>query len=260
MTQKIFNTLQKIPPTVRSVWGALIVALLVHLLLALLFRHTPAQSRYDSGELSKVGRIVLSDKSNAEFAEWMKNHDPAVMTISDPVLGYSSVLNSAKLRTEPEDLPNLMQPVIPQKKSGIHQIGQLKVANNNLLMPYSSKRNGIFAKSNGVQLPVVVNGEYSSQLAAVLPGVLAELPPDKLSAIRQLPETIVEIVPGRFAGTMPRIVLQKSCGNGELDRKAVETIYKYILKNAGDAGHNGKVLFIWRNVRLPETVGKEQKI
>ena len=261
MTQKIFNTLQKIPPSVRCVWGAVLVALLVHLLLLLLFSHTPAQSAYDAGELPKVGRIVLSDKSNAGFAQWMKNHDPAVMTMPDTVRGYSSVLNSTAVRPEPEDLPNLMQPVIPQPKSSIRQIAPLKVANTNLLLPYSIARsNGDAAENRAVLPAVALNGEYSPQIDKILALELSEIPSAKLNNLQNLPDTVLEIVPGRLAAATPRVLLAKSCGNSELDRKAMETLYKYMLKSSPEAGYCGRALFIWQNVRLPETVDKESKI
>ena len=77
MTQKIVQTLQKVSPRSRCVWGALLIAAMVHLLLAVLFRHTPGTSRENVSELPRVGRIVLSDKGNEALARWMKNHDPA---------------------------------------------------------------------------------------------------------------------------------------------------------------------------------------
>ena len=122
MTQKIIHTLQKLPPERCRFFGALFIAVMVHLLLVLLVRHTPAESLQDTGELPKVGRIVLSDKSNAELALWVKNHDPAVMTTPDTVLGYSTVLNTATQRNEPEDLPNLVQPVMPQSKASVRAL------------------------------------------------------------------------------------------------------------------------------------------
>lgn len=255
MTQKIYRTLQNISRRSCSIWGALAAALLVHLLLALLFKHNPGENHKNVSELPRVGHIVLSSPSNAELTKWMKNHDPAVMTAADTQLGYSQIMNQKYLRSEPEDLPNLLQPVMPQKITGINQVSTLKTSgkvtlSGNIHFIQKSRQKAPEAET------AVLNGEYSAALGRLFAAMIAEnhpqLPPD----VNKLPDTVLEIVPGRLAETGSRVIVAQSCGNRELDRKAMETLYKYMLKGAADNGYCGKALFLWRNVKVPE----EQKI
>ena len=254
MTQKIFRTLQNISQRSCCIWGALIAAILVHVLLALLFKYTPAGSQHESGELPRVNRIVLSGKNNAELAQWMKNHDPAVMTAVDTRLGYSQVINQQYLRSEPEDLPNLIQPVMPQKITGINQVTELKLSYNGMISGniHILPPEKLPSKQNKWQKTAVLNGEYSAglseMLAAVLAGSSSQLPKD----IASLPDTGLEIIPARIAETGSRVITTQSCGNAMLDGKAVETLYKYMFKSTGENGLSGKVLFRWRNIKNME--------
>lgn len=261
MTQKIVQTLQKVSPRSRCVWGALLTAAMVHLLLAVLFRHTPGTSRENVSELPRVGRIVLSDKGNEALARWMKNHDPAVMTSSDPVLGYSSVMKKSYQRNEPEDLPNLLQVVMPQKVTNIYQVGKLKISPRGLLPEKSPVLlPGKADKANPMAETVTLNGEYSDDLSRMLTEFLAEYGMKNLHDMKKQANTELEIIPGRFADTGARVVLKKSSGSLLLDEKALEVIYRSITANTGKAECYGKVVFLWRNAAVAAEMYKEQKL
>lgn len=254
MTQKIYRTLQNISQRSCSIWGALVAALLVHLLLALLFKHTPGESQHTVGELPRVSHIVLSEKENVELARWMKNHDPAVMTAVNTQFGYSRVINQQYLRNEPEDLPNLMQPVMPQKITGINQVSTLKISNQGILPGniHILPPEKAFAPQNKWLKTVILNGEYSEELGRMLSVMFdnskLQLPPE----IAKLPDTQLEAVPGRTVETGSRIIVVQSCGNAALDRKALETLYKYMFKSTGGKLLSGEILFRWRNIKNME--------
>lgn len=253
MTQKIYRTLQNITQRSCCIWGALIAALLVHVLLALLFKHTPGENRQDVSELPRVGHIVLSSKNNAELAQWMKNHDPAVMTAADPLLGYSQIINQKHLRSEPEDLPNLMQPVMQQKITGINQVSTFKIPRKGVLpgnihmIPAEKNRYAGMEEAAAV----VFNGEYSSDLGKLFSALLAEIRQQLPADMEKLPDTQLEIVPGRFAETGSRVVVAQSCGNAVLDRKALETLHKYMFVKSGSTV-SGEAVFRWRNIKNME--------
>ena len=258
MTQKIMQTLQKVSPRSRRVWGALFIVIIVHLLLAVLFKHTPQASQENISELPRVGRIVLSSKDNDALVKWMANHDPAVMTAADPVLGYSCVMEKSYERSEPEDLPNLLQPVIPQKVSNIYQVGKLKISSRNLLPENSPVT--MLSKADTTEFMAVIassNNEYSSVVSRMMKGFITEYGEKNLQDLQKYADTELEIVPGRLADTGARVVLKKSSGNLLLDQKAVEVIHRSMLANTGNADYYGDVVFIWRNVA--KTL-KEQKL
>ena len=251
MTQKIYRTLQNISQRSCCIWGALTLALLVHVLLALLFKHTPGESRQDVSELPRVGQIVLSSRNNAELAQWMKNHDPAVMTAADTKLGYSKVINQKPLRSEPEDLPNLMQPVMPQKIAGAGKVSTLKVSRRGVL-PGSIHILAAEKSSAGkLSAAAALNGEYSADLSKLFAALLAESGQQLPADMKDLPDTRLEIVPGRISETGRRVIVAQSCGNVMLDKKALETLYKYMFKNTGSE-LSGEVVFRWRNIKNME--------
>ena len=258
MKQKILqHSLQKISPQDRCVWGALIIALAVHLLLALLFRHTPAQNSHDSSESPKVGSIVLSNTENAGLAVWMKNHDPAVMTVPDKVLGYSAVLGNEKPRSEPEDLPNLVQPVIPQKSPETTEVAKLKISIRGVLQESMIPQ---IYKVSKARPAVTLNGEYAGKISEILLAVLkadaVKLPEnqDKIS------DTALEIQPERLPGTGARVVLIRRSGSEALDAAAQKTLYKYMLTNDLPENFYGKLLFIWSNVKYITENNRKQAI
>ena len=245
MTQKILKTLHKISPEKRCIGGALLVALLIHLLMALLFGHTTGHSTENVSELPKVGRIVLDDKSNAELAVWMNNHDPQVMTAVDPVRGYSRVMSSDRKRSEPEDLPNLLQPVMPQKLTGISEAVKLKISGKELI-PHAVI--AILPAMESKTLPaVVIDGRYSEKLNSALQTELAKSNVKPLPDLQKLPDTAIE-VRREADGTENRMILLKSCGIAALDKTAVKIMRKYMQKNSGKSGIYNKVSFVWRNV------------
>lgn len=262
MTQKIVQTLQKFSPQSRCVWGALLIVAAVHLLLAVLFKHTPQASQENISELPRVGRIVLSDKSNENLVKWMKNHDPAVMTAVDPVLGYSQVMAKSYQRSEPEDLPNLLQPVMPQKSVAVHQTGRLEILSEKLL-PESTPVMLLHDKQTKAETAgflAVINGEYSAAISKKAAELLAGYDLKKLQELQKNSNTELEIVPGRLEDTGARVVLKKSSGSLLLDEKASEIIHKSMLANTGNAEYYGIVEFIWRNAAAAEPFIKEQKL
>lgn len=245
MTQKILKTLHKISPEKRCIGGALLTALIIHLLMALLFGHTTGHSTENISELPKVGRIVLDEKSNAELAVWMNNHDPRVMTAVDPVRGYSRVMNSDRKRSEPEDLPNLLQPVMPQKVTGIGEAAQLKISSKELI-PHGVIADLPAMESKTVPT-VVINGRYSDKFNGELYAELAKANLKPLPDMQKLPDTELE-VRREPDGTVNRMILLKSCGIAALDKTAVKIMRKYIQKNSGKSGVYSKASFVWRNI------------
>lgn len=261
MTQKIMQTLQKVSPQSRCVWGALFIVVMVHLLLAVLFKHTPQNSQENVSELPRVGRIVLSDKGNEALVKWLEYHDPSVMTAVDPVLGYSRVMETSYQRSEPEDLPNLLQPVMPQKVADIYQVGKLKISSCGLLPEKSpvlllSKAN----KANPMAEAVTLNGEYSEVLSRMMTEFLAEYSIKNLQDMKKQANTELEIMPGRLADTGVRVILKKSSGSLMLDEKALEVIYRSIPANSSSTGYYGNVEFIWSNAAVAAETLKEQKL
>lgn len=258
MTQKILNTLQKIPPESRCVWGALLLAVLLHVLLVLLFGHTPVRTQEDVGALPTVGRIILSDGSNAELAVWLKNHDPSVTTAADPVFGYSSVMSQEHLRNEPEDLPNLLQPVMPQNNTGISEVGELTISRKKLMPPGVFLHTAAIKPMPGAGVPVTIDGCYAYNINEMLTEVLKDV--KTLPELQKMSDTVLETVPGRMAGTTSRVILLKSSGNNQLDKLAVKTLHKYIMKKSNRFEPGGRAVFSWRNVKGSAGRETEQKL
>ena len=255
MTQKILHSLHKIFPQDRWVWGAFAAAIGVHVLLLLLFGITPAQSPQDAGELPKVGTIVLSDPNNAELAVWMKNHDPAIMTVPDRVLGYSAVLGSGKQRGEPEDLPNLVQPVIPQKKLPVRPIGKLKISGRGVL--HESNVPQIY-KAAAILPAVTLNGEYSAEIHKILTATLKENAGKLPVNWNKVSDTAFEFQPERLPGTGARVILTSGSGSDLLDDTARKTLHKYMLTRELPEKFYGRVIFIWGNIKsIPENNRKQ---
>ena len=255
--QKILHSLQKISPESRCIWGAFVTALLIHLFLMLLFDHTPAQNSQNSGELPKVGSIVLSDASNAELVVWMKNHDPSIMTVPDKVLGYSLVLGAEKQRSEPEDLPNIVQPVTVPKAVAADNIRPLDPVSRGVLYePFIAQKNNLAAR----QTAVTINGEYSAEAADILTLLLRENAGQLPSGGGKITDTGLELQPERIPGTGARVVLIRSCGNEILDKIAQNTMYKYLLTGPVAGNFYGRIFFSWSNIKNIPADNKERKI
>lgn len=92
---------QKFPLT------AILIAAAVHLLLLVLFRAPGNTHGGNIGETAGIIKIDLTRPENYSLAQWIENHDPALMTRADKTRGYSSVLSDVSVHTAPDDLPSV---------------------------------------------------------------------------------------------------------------------------------------------------------
>ncbi len=248
MTGKITTVLQKIPSQSRRLWGALLLAVLVHILLLSLFRAAPAGDALSYGELSKVNRIELDFPGNRQFARWLENHDPALMTSVDKSSGYSRILAKMHKRQVLEDLPSpllLSAPRTPQLPE-IKGCGTLQSSN---LQPDETFR--LTAAGSNVEAapPVVQNRKVPAAFPEMAMRMLERAYSSIPAAGRLLPATVIAVKSPRLTDMAQRLMIVQSCGNEVLDNAALRAVTFY-AGNEPESSADSEIFVNWSNINI----------
>ena len=249
MTGKITTAIQKISPQSRRLWSALLLAVLVHILLLSLFRAAPADDAFSYGELSKVNRIELDSPGNRQFARWLENHDPALMTGVDKSSGYSRILAKMHKRQLLEDLPSpllLSAPRTPQLPE-IRGCGTLQSSN---LQPDETFRLTAVGRSGAAAAPAVIQDR---KVPAALPERAISMLKKAYNSVpaegRLLPATVIAVKAPRLTGMAQRFMVVQSCGNETLDNAALRVV-KFYAGNAPENSTDSEIFVNWSNVNI----------
>lgn len=248
---------RKLAPKVRNFWGALLLAVLVHLLLLILFRASPMQSEMAQDGLPKVGRIELDDPANKAFAQWLKNHDPALLLAPGKNNNFGSVMQQTFQRNAVEDLPSLPHLSAPRRQEAARSaVARFKSAANTLLPEETSYLQSRRSAGKTAVTPVVYIDHRelaeAEKLVAVPAKLIAAMPAAGRS---KLQNTLIAVAPPRLKGMEARLNLTQSSGNDALDKAALQSAAAYLADQTGCNLY--QIEFNWQN--LPVSDDKEQK-
>ena len=218
---------RKFSPEKRYLFMALLTALAVHGLLLVLFRATPQSGSAINSNSATAGRIDLSDPANSRLAQWIKNHDPALMTAPNRQSGYSAALSKFPARSELEDLPLPLHLSVPRQLESAplpeNITGRTHLLNSQLAMPPT------VSKKTTPVLTVCCNGRPVKKLQEIFDNMLKKQQLAKLD-FSQLQQLTVKIAPPHLPGLENRLQLQQSSGSAELDRLVLQMIRGALLQ------------------------------
>lgn len=240
----------KFSPEKRCLFMALLTALAVHGLLLVLFRATPQSGSAINSNSATAGRIDLNDPANYRLAQWIKNHDPALMTAPDRQTGYSAALSNLPARSELEDLPLPLHLSVPRQLESA-PLPENITSRSHLLSRQLPHPQTVSKKSSPV-LMIYYNGSPAEKLQKTLDAMLDKQQLTQLE-ITQPQELSVKIAPPHLPGLENRLQLQQSSGNAELDRLALQMIRGALLQKI--IGPGEITLFI----PVQSSAGKSQK-
>ena len=218
---------RKFSPEKRCFFIALITALAVHGLLLVLFRATPQSGNSINSNSATAGRIDLSDPANSRLAQWIKNHDPALMTAPDRQSGYSAALSKFPARAELEDLPLPLHLSVPRQLESA-PLPENITGRSHLLSSQLSLQLAV-SKKSVPDLQICYNGRPNEKLQKIFDNMPGRQQLAKVG-ISQLQTLSVKIVPPRLPGLENRLQLQQSSGSYELDRLVLQTLRGALLQ------------------------------
>ncbi len=244
----------KLAPKVRNFWGALLLAMIVHLLLLVLFRASPMQSEMAQDGLPRVGRIELDDPANQAFAQWLKNHDPALLLAPGQSNNFGSVMQQTFRRNAVEDLPSLPHLIAPRRQEAAKpSAAKFKTTANTLLPDETSYLQSSSSKTAAAAV-YIDHREFAAaeKLLAAPSKLISALPAAGRS---KLQNTIIAVAPPRLEGTGARLTLTRSSGNDALDKAALKSAAAYLADQTKCDIY--QIEFNWQN--LPISDAKEQE-
>ena len=215
--------------------AALLTALLVHLVLLVLFRYTPASGSSEQENLARVSPVALDDPANRELARWAELHDPAMMTAVDLRNGFSSVVEQINVHKILEDLPQPRRLSVPRSPEVPALPGRLSVGE-------SAPRDAVYLQSVQAAEPVILT--LNDQLLDnVKP--LQRMLSENLPAVKLPLAVVINISSPVSPGLLPRLRLVRSSGSEQLDRRALDGAGRLLA--VCDKGElTGELVFYWR--------------
>lgn len=224
--------------------AAAAAAVLVHLVLLVLFRYSPAGANTDQESPVRIGSAALNEPSNRELARWIKLHDPALMTAADRKLGFSSVLDHADIHPLLEDLPLPPQLSVPRSPELPKWVPSDRT-------PYLGVSDVDFLQSSDTMLDdhvtIALNDQRLENVQLLRKKLTDTMPKTAAAA-----PTVLYALP-TAPGILPRLQVVLSSGDPKLDRHALSGAYRLLAKPEFAAAA-GELAFIW-----PGTSGKEAK-
>lgn len=217
--------------------AALLTALLVHLVLLVLFRYSPAPGSSEQENLARVSPVALDNPANVELARWTELHDPALMTAVDRSKGFSSAAENVKVHKLLEDLPqprHLSEPrspepaVLPERLSG-----------SNL-----APRDTVYLQNaQAAATEPVILTHNDRVLVNVKP--LQRMLSENLPAVKLPVSVVIDISSPVRSGLLPRLRLVRSSGSEQLDRRALDGASR-LLAVCDQTDLTGELVFHWR--------------
>ena len=215
--------------------AALLTALLVHLVLLVLFRYSPAQSSSEQENLARVSPVALDNPANLELARWTELHDPALMTAVDRRKGFSSAAEKITVHKLLEDLPQLRHLSEPRSPEPAVLPERLSVSN---LAP----RDTAYLQNVQNAEPVVITiNEQILDNVKPLQRMLSE----KLPAVKLPVSVVIGISSPVRPGLLPRLRVVSSSGSEQLDRRALVGAGR-LLAVCDQTDMTGELVFHWR--------------
>lgn len=240
---------QKLPPSVRQLLLATMLTLLVHFLLLILFRQAPQQEISAEDKLLTVNRLDLTQISNQQLTEWLRNCDPALMTSDDHQAGYSWIMRSGGERQLLEDLPNPEHLSLPQPLA-MAQLPE-NIDRGNLISPRGLPQSLQSCSEAETPAAVWLNGRRVREIELTLQN--NKLP----TAANPLQPTVFRLEIPRLQGALRRMHQRQSSGSSELDKSAARITANY-LENSPEQLH-GEIVFVWQNKNLSIPQARSKK-
>lgn len=244
----------------KTLFMAIAAALLIHALLLVMFNLPEHEKLPEEKKLLKVSSIALNDPGNRNIAGWIKNHDPALMLSPGHTGGYSSVLNADHPRKILEDLPSpplLSMPGNPENRGNVRQVAAgssaFELPSETFVLQCNKKSN-----STPKSICAVM---YRNQCVSGVLEMLKKVPASASVHGKRISKnmtTVLRVLPPRFQDTLPRIELESSCGNAELDSLAMRSATSYFSGTSVD-GNYGKMVFFWQEILSENSVAEVKK-
>lgn len=204
----------------RLTYLAVLTAILIHAVLVVLFRYSPATAAPTVGDLPAVEVLDVRQPGNKQLVLWLRNHNPALLTQSDPEFSYSRILQISAPQSAVEDLPRPPQLTQPRPA------GNTPAVTGNL--PVNFRNNaavGFFAPSiERRTVQIVLNGKTDPGLARELGYQLKLTPPVK----GQYPQSGLTILSWRRSYSNIQMETIQSCGSSGYDQLAANASRRYL--------------------------------
>ena len=226
-------------------WAGVVTALLVHLALLGLFRplHLPDAQLAD--ELPKLGSIDLARPENANLAQWLENHDPALIIAADNQSGASSIIRNFAVHPIPEDLPMQLRLSEPSPLKAPQSTPIQDSHKRVLALYWPDNTTAASYKTAAVWL----NGKSFPAAEKLVRENVTEVPENAATTVIYVQNTPQVHTVG------DRLKLLTGCGVPQLDEHAAKIIRSCM---ALDENLSGEIAFVWQKTPIAGKIREQQ--
>lgn len=240
---------------------ALAIAILFHMALLFLFYYSPPQLKNSNLDTPKIAMLNLhnhTEPAMREITAWLEYHDPSMISRPDQKFGYSALCRKPDFRPPLPDLPREKK-IAP---STIFEKFKMLPPENPLKYDLCSR----FINYTPTPLPKIKKNIVSevtadSKYPAAIYGNGIELKPFFENSMPEKLKPVAAAVAkwSKFIlffqgdGLMPRVSVEESSGNQELDSAAVKEILcnaDKFAKELNQPGDTVTVTVIWNKLEV----------